>query len=371
MGRILMILRPDEGGAFQHVTALSAGVAAAGHDVAICGLEALPREELEPWVDPAVEVIPLKMVRPITPAMDARGVAGLGRVFREWAPDVIHAHGSKEAALGRAARVARPRTPFAYTPHGYAFAKPWMSAGERRVYRLSERVLSPLATVVVCICEAERRLAMEVGPKSRTRVVHNGIAPPGPRDPDPFVRSLRERGPVVCALSGLRVGKGVETLIEAFGRVAERHPGASLVVAGEGPEGPALEALAAGLGLADSVRFLGEVDDVFTVLAAADLFVQPSWSESFPYAVLEAMAAGVPIVATDVGGTGEAIEDGRSAVLVPARDPGALASGISGMLGDPERRGELARAANLRFMERFTLERMVAGTVEIYSELGV
>ena len=365
-----MILRPDEGGAFQHVTALSAGVAAAGYEVAICGLEALPREELEPWVDPAVEVIPLKMVRPITPGADARGLAGLARVYRDWKPDLIHAHGSKEAALGRAARPARPRTPFAYSPHGYAFAKPWMSANERRVYRLSERLLSPLATVVVCICEAERRLAVEVGPASRTRVVHNGIAPPPPPPPYPGVAELRERGPVVCSLSGLRVGKGVETLIEAFARLAERRPDATLVIAGDGPEGPALEALAARLGVAGSVEFLGEVDDVFRVLGASDLFVQPSWSESFPYAVLEAMASEVPIVATDVGGTGEAVEDGDSAVLVAPREPGVLADAISGLLDDPDRARELARSANLRFMERFTLERMVAGTVETYSELG-
>ena len=366
-----MILRPDEGGAFEHVTALSAGMAGLGHDVAIVGLEALPRTELEPWLDPRVEVIPLKMVRPITPAADARALAGLAGAMRRWAPDLVHAHGSKEAALGRAARPARPRTPFVYTPHGYAFAKPWMSPRERRVYRLAERALAPLATRVLCICEAERRLAIEVGPASRTRVVHNGIAPPAPRDPDPRVARLRERGAVVCSLSGLRVGKGVETLIEGFAAISQAHPDASLVIAGEGPERESLERLARDLGVAEAVHMIGEVDDVFTVLAGADLFVHPSWSESFPYAVLEAMASGVPAIATDVGGTGEAIEDGRSGILVAARDATAIGEAIELVLGDASRGRELAEAAHERFMQRFTLERMVEGTAEIYAELGI
>ena len=366
-----MVLRPDEGGAFQHVTQLSAGIADRGHHVAICGLEGLDRAELEPYLDPRVETIPLKMVRPITPAADARGFAGIARAVRSFRPDVVHAHGSKEAALGRSARLAAPRTPFVYTPHGYAFAKPWMTPREQRVYRVSEQLLAPLATRVLCICEAERRLACEVGPCSRTRVVYNGIEPPGSRQPDPFVAGLRERGPVVCALTGLRVGKGVETLIEGFTEVIAAHRGASLVVAGEGPEREALEELARELGVHDSVHLIGEVDDVFTVLAAADLFVQPSWSESFPYAVLEAMAGDVPIVATDVGGTSEAVTPGKSALLVRARDPAALAEGVSALLGDAERARRLAESAHERFMARFTLERMVEGTVEIYEELGV
>ncbi|HYU61734.1 MAG TPA: glycosyltransferase family 4 protein [Solirubrobacterales bacterium] len=371
MGRILMILRPDEGGAFEHVTQLSAGIARSGHEVAICGLEGRPREDFGDVIPPEVEVLPLKMVRAVSPLPDAQGLAGLVASERRFRPDLVHAHGSKEAALGRLARGTRPRVPFAYTPHGYAFAKPFMTDAERRSYRRFERVLAPLATLVICICEAERRLAAQIGPARRTRVVHNGIKPPPAGPSHPLTERLRERGPVVCALSGLRVGKGLETLIEAFAAVVAAHPDASLVIAGEGPERAALEELAERSQIASSVHLIGEVTDVFEVLRGADVFVHPSWAESFPYAVLEAMASEVPAIATDVGGTGEAIESGESGVLVPPRDPAALSEAISGLIGDPGRAGALAAAANRRFKERFTLERMVEGTLEIYAELGI
>lgn len=366
-----MILRPDEGGAFEHVTQLSAGIARRGHDVAICGLEGRRGEDFGAAIAAEVEVLPVKMTRPVSVGPDARALAGLLAAQRAFRPDLVHAHGSKEAALGRLARPLRPRVPFAYTPHGYAFAKPFMSAGEHRAYRLFERMLAPLATRVICICEAERRLAAEVGPATRTRVVYNGIEPPPPGPPHREVERLRVHGPVVCALSGLRAGKGLETLIGAFAAVTARRPNASLVIAGEGPERDPLERLARELGIDRAVHLIGEVADVFPVLRAADLFVHPSWAESFPYAVLEAMAAGTPLIATDVGGTREAVVVAESGLLVAPRDESALSEAVLSLLADRDRARALADCGSRRFRQRFTLARMVEGTLETYAELGI
>jgi glycosyltransferase involved in cell wall biosynthesis len=101
------------------------------------------------------------------------------------------------------------------------------------------------------------------------------------------------------------------------------------------------------------------------------VFVNPAWAEAFPYTILEAMSMELPIVATDVGGSGEAVEDGVTGRLVPARDPGALARAITDLLTDPDRARRLAGAARARYQDRFTVERMVAGVLSVYAELGV
>src|SRR5262249_52978700 len=151
-----MVLRPDEGGAFRHVADLSRGVSEAGHEVAVCGPLAHRRDRLD------VDVIPLEMSREISPRADAASLRGLARIVRSWRPDIVHAHGSKPSVYARAGRPAYPRTPVLYTPHGYPFAGS-LPAPARRRYKQIERLLSRLSTMVICVCEAERRLALSVG----------------------------------------------------------------------------------------------------------------------------------------------------------------------------------------------------------------
>lgn len=358
-----MVLRPSEGGAFGHVATLASGLAARGHEVAICGPHAAHRESLD------VEVIELEIGRPIAPTADLMAVRRLAALLREREPDLVHAHGSKGGVMARLARAARPRVPLVLTPHGYAFAGHFSGRSERAAYRLTERLLAPLASRVLCVCEAEARLAASVGSPARTRVVHNGIEPPPRATPDPALAARRERGPVVSAITGLRPGKGDETLVAAFAGVARAHPEATLAIAGDGPERPRVEAEVAAAGLGDRVLLPGEVSDVDAVLAASDLFVLPSWAESFPYSVLEAMALGLPIVATDVGGVSEAIEDRVTGLLVEPRSSAALERAMLAMLGDRHRARALGAAARERMLARFTLSGMVAGTLAVYGEL--
>jgi glycosyltransferase involved in cell wall biosynthesis len=365
MSRVLMVLRPDEGGAFRHVADLSRGVAAAGHEVAVCGPLAHRAEDL------GVPVIPLDMARAISPRHDAASAAGLVRVVRRYRPDLIHAHGSKASVYARVARPAYPRVPVLYTPHGYPFAGYFSDPASKRRYRGIERGLSRLATRVICVCEAERRLAASVGPAETTRVVHNGTEDDPSADVFPPVAELGGGGPLVAVVSGLRPGKGIETLVEAWARIAPSHPAARLVVAGDGPERSKIESLAAELGVEPSLHLVGHSPGAEPILAGADIFVNPSWAESFPYALLEAMAFGLPIAATDVGGCGEAIEDGLSGRLVPARDAESLAAAIGELLDAPELARALGDAARARHGERFTLDEMVQGNLAVYRELNV
>jgi glycosyltransferase involved in cell wall biosynthesis len=357
MTRVLMVIRAGEGGAFRHVADLSGALAARGYEVAVCG----PHDAAEL----PVPVLPLEMARAIVLGSDARASLGFARIVRDFEPDLVHAHGTKAGVVARVARLAKPGIPVVYSPHGYAFAGHF-SGREQNLYRSLESLVAPLATMVLCVCEAEARLARATGMNSRVRVVHNGI---DPIDENGAGAAANGAGPRVCATSGLRPGKGLDTLIEAMIEVVREVPDARLALAGGGPERPYLEAVATCNGVGDSVEWLGNLDDVIPLLTSSDVFVNPSWSESFPYSVLEAMAVGSPIVATDVGGCAEAIEDQVTGLLVPARDRVELAGALIGLLQASEHATALGARARERQRAAFTLERMVAGAIAVYDEV--
>lgn len=363
VARILLVIRPDEGGAFRHVRDLAQGLAATGHEVAVCGPLAHREGEL------GVRVIPVEMAREISPTRDLASLREMIGAWSAFRPDLVHAHGSKGGVYARAARVAHPSVPVVCTPHGYPFAAHVGSEARRVRYRRIERSLSRLATRVVCVCEAERELACSVGPCDRTRVVHNGTPVAPEPELEPTLAQLRADGrPIVSTLSGLRAGKGIETLIEAWPAVLASHPRAVLAIAGDGPERLALERLVARSDTGDSVRLLGHLSPS-AVLSSSDLFTLASWAESMPYAVLEAMAFGLPIAATAVGGIGEAIPDGIAGRLVPPCDPDALGAAISDLLGDPAEMARLGGAARRRHADAFTVAAMIQGNLSVYREL--
>ncbi len=358
MTRVLMVIRAGEGGAFTHVVQLAGALHDHGHTVAICGPHR--HDATGP-----VPVLPLEMAREIAPAADLRGVAALARITRTFRPDIVHAHGNKGGVLARLGHLVNRHVPIVYSPHGYAFAGHF-EAGERSIYRGLEGLVGPIATRVLCVCEAEARLAARVGPRSRIRVVHNGI------QRDHAIAAALGPGaaaPRLCAVAGLRPGKGVDTLLEAMVPVLRAHPGCRLAIAGGGAEGRYLKAVATCNGVAGSVDFLGSLDDVNPLLETSDLFVGPSWAESFPYSILEAMSFGLPIVATAVGGVPEAIEDGVTGTLVPPQDAQALGQALIGLLDDPARARALGVQARERQRARFSLDRMVAGTLGVYDEV--
>jgi glycosyltransferase involved in cell wall biosynthesis len=349
VARILLLAQPPDGGVFQHVSQLAEGLAARGHE-------------------PVVEN--LEMVRAVSPAADARAVARAAALVRRVRPALVHAHSSKAGAVARLARPSFPRTPLVYTPHGYAFAGWFEDPAERRRYRLAERALAPLATRVLCVCEAEGRLAASIGPADRVSVVHNGLGPPSPAPVHPAVAELAARGPVIGVVTLLRPGKGIETLIDALPAVLGSHPTASVAIAGDGPDRAALGERARALGVDHALRFVGETAGPMPVLHGADLFVSASWAESFPYNVLEAMAAGLPVVATDVGGTGEAVEHESTGLVVPSRDAGALSAAIARLIADPGLGTRMGEAGRRRVEERFGVERMIEGTLAVYRRAG-
>jgi glycosyltransferase involved in cell wall biosynthesis len=223
-----------------------------------------------------------------------------------------------------------------------------------RIYALGAKAS---AARLVAVSESARQevLRRDGYAPDRVVVIHNGIARRPAPGAGPYVREQLGIGPdapVVGTLSTLRPVKGHEVAIEAMAEITRRVPGARLVVVGEGESRPALERAAAHLG--PVVKFAGFRDDVMPVLDAFDVLAHPSRQEAFPTTLLEAMAAGVPQVATAVGGIPEIVEDGHTGLLLaPPPEPAALADRVVSLLQDPARREELAAAGRERFAERF------------------
>ncbi len=165
--------------------------------------------------------------------------------------------------------------------------------------------------------------------------------------------------------------KGHASLIDATVQILEKFPNTKVLLVGDGPRRSQMENKVSALALSDTIIFTGIRQDVREILPLFDLFVLPSLSEGLPVSILEAMAASKPVVATYVGGVPEAVVDGVTGLLVPPRDPTALAQAIVHLLGDPDLRQQMGQAGRERVLEHFSVERMVERTQNLYEQLLV
>jgi glycosyltransferase involved in cell wall biosynthesis len=228
---------------------------------------------------------------------------------------------------------------------------------------------------IIAVSEELRRHMLEARfPAARVAVVRNGIEV-GSRASAVDRRVVRralgiaEAAPLAVSVARLDTVKDFGTLLDAFATVRRRVPDARLLIVGDGPERAWMTQRAAQPDLDGAVDLLGYRDDVRAVIGAADVYVNSSISEGISITILEAMAAGLPVVATDVGGTPEVLTGDAGGVLVPSRDPGRLASALIDLLADPDRRATMAAAARRRLETSFTIDRMVDEYVNTYRRL--
>jgi glycosyltransferase involved in cell wall biosynthesis len=308
-----------------------------------------------------IRFLPLRHVRrAINPWRDAVGLLELVRLLRRERPDILHASSSKAGVLGRLAAAIAGVPIRIFTVHGWAFTA--HSGLAARLYRLADRLVRPLTTVTVCVAEHERAtgLAARTCSEARTVVIPNAIdARTVPLTPG------RRQTPQFVAVGRLKAPKDFVTLVRAVAELPQES--CELLIVGEGPDRPGLEAEIDRLGLDGRVRLAGERDDVPDLLAGADVFVLASASEGMPISVLEAMAAGLPVVASRVGGVPEVVADGETGLLVPPGSPQELAEALRRLLADPELRQRLGDAGRIRVRERFDLAPFRRAHVELYS----
>ncbi|WP_354682049.1 glycosyltransferase family 4 protein [Cupriavidus necator] len=280
----------------------------------------------------------------------------LVKALKQAAPDLIHAHSAKAGALGRIAGFLLG-IPVVYTVHGFAF-KPQAPARQRIAARVAEWLLAPLTARLVCVAEAERQLARSLPvPADRIAVVPNGIADTGQRatPEDPMRR--------IVMVARFAAPKRPDAVIRAFARSGLAD--CELVLAGDGPEREAMQRLADAIA-PGRVQFPGNVADIAGLLSTAQAFTLASDHEGFPLSVLEAMRAGLPIVASDLPGIREQLEDGRHGLLVDHRDEAALSTAFSGLAADAPLRASLGHAARQRWEQHYGLKRMADATWNLY-----
>jgi glycosyltransferase involved in cell wall biosynthesis len=370
MPRCLLVFEPPDGGVAENVLQLALGLREHGWEAWAAG----PREAIiYPELEAAgVPIARLPLVRGYgSPTQDARALRALIAIMLRHDFDLAHAHSAKAGVLGRlAARAAR--LPILYSPHCFPFVGPW-GVGRRWFSVGVERALGPSTAAIVCVCEQERALAGEqrLTPPDRLHVVYNGCKPcRRSLGRDPSLAEFAAGGPLAASIAVLRPQKSVHVFLQAAPEILARVPDARLAVVGDGELRGELEALALRLALGPRVRFFDFEPPMSRQLTELDVFVLPSAWEAFPISVLEAMACGVPQVATDVGGTREAISDGETGLLCPPNDPAALADRVVELLRDPARRERMAGASRSRQVELFSLDRMVAETASVYERVA-
>ena len=322
-----------------------------------------------------VDLVRVALVRPISPVRDAAAIVQLRRLIQSRRPKLLESHMAKAGLAARAAVESLRRKPvMVHVFHGHVM-EGYFSHGITQGIVMVERVLARTADVLVAVSPQTRDqlLDLRIGRPDQYRIVPLGL------DLDPFLAINGPSG-VVRARLGLEPGvpivgvfgrlvtiKDHETLLAAVKRLPDVH----LAVFGDGYLRPGLEEKVRKIGIGSRVHFLGWWSDVASAMADCDVVALSSRNEGTPLSLIEAQAAGRPVVATDVGGVASVVEEGRTGFLVPPGDPAALADRIGAVLSDSTTATRMGDYGRRLVASRFGLDRLVSDMRALYAELGV
>jgi glycosyltransferase involved in cell wall biosynthesis len=350
------------GGAHVHVRDLAFALQRRGHEVAVfAGRPGVLSKQLSEIRVPYVEIPGLD--RELNPLRDAGAFVRLRTALRDFGPDLVSTHCSKAGVLGRlAARTLG--VPALFTAHGWSFSD-GVPGYRRSLYRGLERIAAPLAQRVVVVCDGDRRVAREerIASARKLRMVYNGMP-----DIDVSQRARPDEKPVrLIMIARVCEQKDYPTLLRALAEL--RDLDWHLDQVGDGPMQRDIHRLADELGLSERISFLGLREDVVPLLARSHVYLLISNWEGFPRSILEAMRAGLPVIASDVGGVREAVSDGRSGFLVHRSDVHFVTERLRQLIESPSLRLALGREGRELYVRRFTFERMLEETIGVYGEI--
>ena len=349
------------GGSERHLLELLPALRARGVDARFLGLDDT-RAAPEPFYDALrARDVPFERLR-CARDLDLGLARGVRKEVRRLEPAIVHTHlvhGDVYGALG----ALRRNAVLVSTKHN---DDPFRSGRMRHI----ERFVTRRASRVICITEALARFNRDVVglPAGKLRVVHYGLDDPpeawGPRGGPELPDDAR----VLLTVGRLVRQKGVDVAIQALAEIRRRHPGARLVVLGEGPLRDELAALARALGLDSAVSLPGRVGDVSWWYRRASVVLHPARWEGFGLALLEAMLCSRAVVASSVSAVPEIVVDGETGILVAPDDSSALADAVSALLDDPERAEGMGAAGHARALAEFSVARMAEQTLTVYDE---
>jgi glycosyltransferase involved in cell wall biosynthesis len=286
------------------------------------------------------------------------------RLIRTYRPTIVHCHGFRAGLYGRlAAKLSSPKIKTLLTVHGFHFYYS-RSRWKRTLHMTLERLLKPLTDHVIAVSMTDWRHLIEckLVVRARSRVILNGIPLAAPA-----VKKEKSEGPIIATVARLHHQKGVSYFLDAVPEILRSYPDARFQIIGDGPERAVLEQKAHEMG--SRVQFSGNRDDVADLLASADVFVLASLWEGLPLSLLEAMRAGVPVVATDVDGNRDVVQHGVSGLLVPPKNGMAIAKAVTRILADPIFAKGIAGRARIRLSEEFSLANMLQKTRQTYEDI--
>jgi glycosyltransferase involved in cell wall biosynthesis len=375
---VRLFSRLNIGGPAIHVILLTAGLEQRGYRTRLVVGKETPREGNMLSLAAAKGVRCEAMAglgREIQPVADFRAFLGLVRLIREFRPSIVHTHTAKAGLLGRLAARFAGVPVVVHTFHGHVL-RGYFGPVKTAVFRRLETVLGGMADALVAVSEAVKQdlVTLGVADRERIRVVPLGL------DLEPLTGSLPRGGlrtggnvpadaPLVGIVGRLVPIKDVPTFLEAAMRVRRSRPGCRFAVVGDGEERARLEERARGLGLGDAVTFHGWHADMSVVYGDLDVVVNCSRNEGTPVALIEALAAARPVVATRVGGTPDVLGEDERGLLVAPGDPDALARAILETLRDPDAARARALAGRRYVLESHSSARLVCDIDALYREL--
>jgi glycosyltransferase involved in cell wall biosynthesis len=360
--RILFsITRADTiGGAQVHIRDLAQALLIRGHEVlVVTGASGPLNTSLKSLGIQTVACNSLH--KSINPMKDRQALSFLIKTIQQFKPNLVTTHSSKAGILGRIA-CKITKTPCIFTAHGWAFTE-GVPQPSRAIYQLLERLGEPLADKIICVSECDRSLGIQTGMNpSRLVTIHNGIED----IPEPLRTKPDTTSPIrITMVARFDRQKDHLTLIEAFKNIQ----GAELVLIGDGPRLEEIKTYVSQIGIAEKVNFLGYRDNISEILAQSHIFALISNWEGFPYTVVEALRAGLPVVASNVGGVTEAIIDGVTGYCVPRGDIDLLRQRLLKLVNDGELREKMGRKGRERYESEFTFKHMFEKTFTVYEEV--
>jgi glycosyltransferase involved in cell wall biosynthesis len=322
-----------------------------------------------------LQIVPA-LVRRISPVNDFRALLELLRIIRRERPDIVHTHTSKAGIVGRLAARLAGVPKIIHTAHGHVFYGHFGKLASA-AFLAMEKIFARFTDQMVALTagEADDYVKLSVAPQEKIEIIHSGVdicesasvdfAPAAKR----VALGLKPEGVVIGFVGWLLPIKGPVHLLNAMLRVWQRHPDARLVFVGKGDQEQALRELADRLSLHGRVKLLGWRDDVNEIMSIFDIFVLPSLNEGMGRVLVEAMAAGKPVVASNVGGIPDLIKNGVNGILVPPGDERALAEGINALIEDQDLADRMG-AAGKGGCCQFSLEAMISRIDALYQRVG-
>ena len=359
-----VITRADAvGGASVHVRDLAAAALARGIEVRVF-VGGKPGPVTEQLSKHGVEwrMVP-SLRRSIHPLRDLLAVAQLSRMLKEFEPSLVSCHTAKGGLVGRlAAKLAG--VPAIYTPHGWSIGDR-LSTVAGRVFALVERGMAPASARIVNVCEAERVLAANanVGRDAQMVVIHNGVT-----DVDSRLRADAGADAEVVELvtvARMESPKDHATLLFALARIASLPW--RLTWVGDGPLKDEVLRMATELGVEERIVFAGAAESSATALAKSHVFVLSSRSEGFPRSILESLRAGLPVVASNVGGIRESVSHRGNGFLFESGNASECAHQLRELIENEQLRGAMGARSRKRYENEFTFERMMEATLRLWN----